>query len=161
MWQYRREEVGRMLRAMRTSAGEGKPVAVAAALMNGMANMIGLVILSKRLFEEEGSGSKEFKDLVVEHMTLAGQFNVGDFFPWLAPLDLQGLERQMRHLHKRFDAMLGRMVAEHAETQGQRQGRPDLLDAFMARLSAPEEGKLTLDNIKALLTVRQNILRIQ
>ncbi|KAG6489680.1 flavonoid 3',5'-hydroxylase 1-like [Zingiber officinale] len=153
---YRREEVGRMLQGMLSASGEGKPVAVAATLIYTIANMIGQVILSRRVFEEQGSESNEFKDMVVELMTLAGQFNIGDFIPAVAWLDLQGLEGEMRRVHKRFDKVLERMVEEHEATRKERRGRSDLLDIFMERQSAlpaaaVEEEKLTPDNIKALL----------
>ncbi|XP_074575759.1 flavonoid 3',5'-hydroxylase 1-like [Curcuma longa] len=153
--QYRREEVGRMLQGMLSAGSEGKPVAVAASLIYTMANMIGRVILSRRVFEEQGTASNEFKDMVVELMTLAGQFNIGDFIPAVAWLDLQGLEGTMRRVHKRFDAVLERMVEEHAATRKERRGSPDLLDVLMERQSAApaaaKEEKLTPNNIKALL----------
>jgi len=53
----------------------------------------------------KGSESNEFKDMVVELMTVAGYFNIGDFIPFLAKLDLQGIERGMKQLHKKFNLM--------------------------------------------------------
>ncbi|CAL9068231.1 flavonoid 3',5'-hydroxylase 1-like [Musa acuminata AAA Group] len=147
----RRDEVGRMLRSMHASGRKGEPVMLGGMLIYTIANMIGRVILSRRVFETKGSEANEFKDMVVELMTLAAQVNISDFLPAVAWMDLQGLEARMKKLHKKFDRVLSRMVAEHEASKGEREGRPDLLDAVMAIRDGPEEEKLTNDNVKALL----------
>nr|AGC74041.1 flavonoid-3',5'-hydroxylase [Strelitzia reginae] len=147
----RRDEVGHMLRSMEATGREREPVVLGAMLIYTIANMIGRVILSRRVFETKGSEANEFKDMVVELMTLAGQVNIGDFIPAVAWMDLQGLEARMKKLHKKFDLVLSRLVAEHEASKGERGGRLDLLDAIMANRDGPEEEKLTEDNVKALL----------
>ncbi|KAF9665772.1 hypothetical protein SADUNF_Sadunf16G0158500 [Salix dunnii] len=74
-------ELGHMLRAMCEASKKGEPVVVPEMLTLAMANMIGQVILSHRVFVTKGSESNEFKDMVVELMTSAGFFNIGDFIP--------------------------------------------------------------------------------
>ncbi|KAL2322312.1 hypothetical protein Fmac_026691 [Flemingia macrophylla] len=146
------EEMGYMLRSMYDSSKKGEPVVVAEMLTYSMANMIGQVILSCRVFETKGSESNEFKDMVVELMTVAGYFNIGDFLPFLAKLDLQGIERGMKQLHKKFDALLTKMFQEHVASRHKRMGKPDFLDMVMDHHSEHTDGeKLTLTNIKALL----------
>lgn len=103
--QIRDEEMGHMLGAMYDCNKRDEAVVVAEMLTYSMANMIGQVILSRRVFETKGSESNEFKDMVVELMTVAGYFNIGDFIPFLAKLDLQGIERGMKQLHKKFNLM--------------------------------------------------------
>ncbi|KAG4906671.1 hypothetical protein JHK82_055316 [Glycine max] len=90
--QVRNEEIGYMLRAMHDCSKRGEAMVVAVMLTYSMTNMI-------------GSESNEFKDMVVELMTVAGYFNIGDFIPFLAKLDLQGIERGMKQLHKKFNLM--------------------------------------------------------
>ncbi|KAG5517351.1 hypothetical protein RHGRI_037937 [Rhododendron griersonianum] len=109
------------------------------------------VILGSRVFGEKGAESNEFKDMVVEHMTLAGQFNVGDFIPAIAWIDLQGIERKMKRAINKWDALIRKMVTEHTELAHEREGNPDFLDVLMANTENPEGPGLSMTNIKALL----------
>ncbi|CAK7324713.1 unnamed protein product [Dovyalis caffra] len=144
-------ELGHMLRAMSEASQRGEPVVVPEMLTYGMANMIGQIILSRRVFVTKGSESNEFKDMVVELMTSAGFFNIGDFIPSVAWLDLQGIERGMKKLHGRFDVLLTKMMEEHMATAHERKGKPDFLDVLMANQENLDGERLSFTNIKALL----------
>ena len=115
--------------------------------------MISQVILSRRAFVTHGEESNKFKDMVVELMTTAGYFNIGDYIPSIAWMDLQGIERGMKRLHKRFDVLLKKMIEEHTATAHERRGKPDLLDIVMANRDNSTSERLTLTNVKALLLV--------
>ncbi|RVW36351.1 Flavonoid 3',5'-hydroxylase 2 [Vitis vinifera] len=130
--QVRAVELGHMLRAMLELSQRAEPVVVPEMLTFSMANMIGQVILSRRVFETKGSESNEFKDMVVELMTTAGYFNIGDFIPSIAWLDIQGIQRGMKHLHRKFDRLLTKMMEEHTASAHERKGNPDFLDVIMA-----------------------------
>ncbi|KAL3718555.1 hypothetical protein ACJRO7_003649 [Eucalyptus globulus] len=149
----REAELGHMLRAMHESSRQGQPVVVPEMLTYAMANMIGQVILSRRVFVTKGSESNEFKDMVVELMTSGGYFNIGDFVPSIAWMDLQGIEGGMKRLHKKFDALLTRMIEEHMATAHERKGKPDFLDILMTNCQENNTGSETLNstNVKALL----------
>ncbi|RVW54501.1 Flavonoid 3',5'-hydroxylase 2 [Vitis vinifera] len=149
--QVRTVELGHMLRAMLELSQREEPVVVPEMLSFSIANMIGQVILSRRVFETKGSESNEFKDMVVELMTCAGYFNIGDFIPSIAWMDIQGIERGMKHLHKKFDKLLTRMIEEHTASAHERKGNPDFLDVVMDHQGNSTGEKLTLTNIKALL----------
>lgn len=150
----RAAELGHMLRTMCESSRRGEPVVVAEMLAYGMANMIGQIILSRRVFETKGSESNEFKDMVVELMTSAGYFNIGDFIPSISWMDLQGIETRMKRLHKKFDVLITKMLEEHEKSAHQRRSKPDFLDVLMANRENRTEGeRLTTTNIKALLLV--------
>ncbi|XP_010651674.1 flavonoid 3',5'-hydroxylase 2-like [Vitis vinifera] len=103
--------------------------------------------------EDEGAArmSNEFKDMVVELMTTAGYFNIGDFIPSIAWLDIQGIQRGMKHLHRKFDRLLTKMMEEHTASAHERKGNPDFLDVIMANQENSTGEKLTITNIKALL----------
>ncbi|KAJ4848567.1 hypothetical protein Tsubulata_007872 [Turnera subulata] len=149
----RTDELGHMLQAMYVASKDNKAVVVAEMLTYAMANMIGQVILSRRVFVTHGSESNEFKDMVVELMTSAGYFNIGDFIPSIAWMDLQGIERGMKKLHKKFDVLLTKMLEEHMATTHERKGNPDFLDYVMAQANqeTSDDEKLSLTNVKALL----------
>lgn len=151
----RHAETGHMLRAMCESSRRGKAAVVAEMLTYSMANIIGQVILGRRVFVQAGSESNEFKDMVVELMTSAGLFNVGDFIPILAWLDLQGIESGMKRMHTKWDNLITKMVKEHSETAQERRGNPDFLDVLMA---TREASGLTITNIKALLLVCMSLI---
>ncbi|KAK3032376.1 hypothetical protein RJ639_037094 [Escallonia herrerae] len=144
-------ELGHMLQAMQESSLQNEPVVVAEMLNYAMANMIGQVMLSKRVFVTKGSESNLFKDMVVELMTVAGYFNIGDFIPSIAWMDLQRIEGGMKRLHKKFDMLITNMVKEHMETAHERKGKPDFLDFVMANREKSEDERLTMTNFKALL----------
>nr|BAC97831.1 Flavonoid 3',5'-hydroxylase [Vinca major] len=144
-------ELGHMLETMYESSKKGEAVVVAEMLTYAMANMIGQVILSRRVFVTKGSDSNEFKDMVVELMTSAGLFNIGDFIPSIAWMDLQGIEGGMKRLHKKFDVLLTKLLEEHKESSSKRKGKPDLLDYVLANRDNSEGERLTTTNIKALL----------
>ncbi|KAK1586703.1 hypothetical protein Q3G72_005300 [Acer saccharum] len=149
--QVRAVELGHMLRAMCDSSRKGEPVVVPEMLTYAMANMIGQVILSRRVFATKGLESNEFKDMVVELMTSAGFFNIGDFIPSIAWMDLQGIEGGMKKLHNKFDVVITKMIKEHMASTHERKGKPDFLDVVMANREVSDSEKLTITNIKALL----------
>ncbi|XP_044478869.1 flavonoid 3',5'-hydroxylase 2-like [Mangifera indica] len=148
----REAELAHMVCAMCETSRKGQPVVVPEMLSYAMANMIGQVILSRRVFVTKGSESNEFKDMVVELMTSAGFFNIGDFIPSIAWMDLQGIERGMKKLHKKFDVLITKMIEEHMASSHQRKGKPDFLDVLLASLeNSDDDQRLTITNIKALL----------
>ncbi|XP_075515913.1 flavonoid 3',5'-hydroxylase 1-like [Primulina tabacum] len=151
---FRAAELGHMLEAMHQSSVRGEAVVLGEILVYAMANMIGRIILSRRVFATRGRELNEFKDMVVELMTTAGYFNIGDFIHWMGWMDLQGIEKGMRKLHKKFDDLISRMLDEHLESRHKRKNRPDFLDVMLANrddINSSEEEKLTTTNIKALL----------
>lgn len=109
----------------------------------------------------DGSGggdakADEFKSMVVEMMTLAGVFNIGDFIPALEGLDIQGVIKKMKKLHKRFDTFLSKILEEHKINGSRASDRNvDLLSALIELKDDEqgEEGRLTDTEIKALLLV--------
>ncbi|KAH7665210.1 Flavonoid 3'-monooxygenase protein [Dioscorea alata] len=112
-------------------------------------NALSKAMLGRKVFDDEDNG--EFKDLVVELMKLTGSFNVGDFVPWLKPLDVHGVVSRMKKIHKWYDDFLNKIIEDHNKEGG----RGDLLSVLL-RLKEDhdnndEEVKLTDTNIKALL----------
>ncbi|XP_047309332.1 flavonoid 3',5'-hydroxylase 1-like [Impatiens glandulifera] len=144
-------EIGHMLRTMNESSKRCEPVVVPDILSYAMANMIGQVMLSKRVFETKGSESNMFKDMVVELMTIAGYFNIGDFIPILEPMDLQGIKKQMIRLQKKFDDLLSRLVEEHKASAHERKKSLDLLDVLQIHEEKFGDERLSVTNTKAVL----------
>nr|BBA68555.1 flavonoid 3',5'-hydroxylase [Nemophila menziesii] len=144
-------EVGHMLQDMYVLSKRNEPVVVSEMLTYAMANMIGQVILSRRIFATKNNELNEFKDMVVELMTSAGFFNIGDYIPSISWMDIQGIEGGMKRLHTKFDVLLTKMLEEHKASAYGRKGKPDFLDVVMANCDNSEGERLDTTNIKALL----------
>ncbi|KAJ4775957.1 hypothetical protein LUZ62_060214 [Rhynchospora pubera] len=149
----RRSEMAHMVRSMHDSSQRGEPVKLIEMLSALLANIIGQVALSRRVFDTANAEAAEFKDMVVELFKEGGKFNMGDYIPAFAWLDVQGLEKRMKGLQRRFDEMLTRMVREHEMSAAEREGSPDLLDIATAYMhEETRDGvRLTHFNIKGLL----------
>ncbi|KAF8399586.1 hypothetical protein HHK36_015454 [Tetracentron sinense] len=156
----RQEEVAVLTSAL---VGSGvAPVNLGQLLNVCTTNTLARAILGRRVFGDGGGGggedykAEEFKDMVVELMVLAGEFNVGDFVPVLDWLDLQGVVAKMKKLHARFDAFLSGILEEHKINGGDGSGaqrQTDLLSTLIALKEDVDDdgGKLTDTEIKALL----------
>ncbi|KAH0464349.1 hypothetical protein IEQ34_007135 [Dendrobium chrysotoxum] len=128
-------------------------------------NALTRATVGRRVFggKDEREGAEEFKEMVVELMKLAGVFNIGDFVPGLAWLDLQslhnelqGVVKKMKKLHRRFDEFFEGIIAEHREAEEKADSdgkRSDMLSILIGlKEEAAGEGiKLTDTDIKALL----------
>ncbi|RRT52590.1 hypothetical protein B296_00027975 [Ensete ventricosum] len=149
----RRNEIGRVLRSMLESSRNSRQVAVSEALVCANANIIGQVMLSRRVFESQGEESNQFKDAITELLTWSGKFNIGDFVPAIAWMDLQGVQRHMRQLHLKIDALITALLTEHEATAHERKGRPDVVDLVMANRVDADGVSLSDVNIKAFISV--------
>ncbi|XP_072976430.1 flavonoid 3',5'-hydroxylase-like [Typha angustifolia] len=147
----RRAEVGRMARAMHEASLRGDPVVVPEMLVCALANMVGMITVSKRVFDEQGEDSNKYKDMIVELLTGVGLFDIGDFVPAVAWMDLQGVQKKLRGIHERFDGMITKLLEKHAATAEERKGNPDFVDIIMANREG-EDGETISDvNLKALI----------
>ncbi|KAF5796888.1 putative flavonoid 3'-monooxygenase [Helianthus annuus] len=151
----RQEEVAILTRAL---AGAGKSTVKLGQLLNVCTtNALARVMLGRRVFGDGSGGgdpkADEFKDMVVELMVLAGEFNIGDFIPGLDWLDLQGITKKMKKLHAQFDSFLNVILEEHKSGKGGGSGHGDLLSTLIGLKEDAdgEGGKLSDVEIKALL----------
>nr|CAD1833726.1 unnamed protein product [Ananas comosus var. bracteatus] len=129
---------------MRERSAAGQSVVVPDAVVCALANMVGQITLSRRVFDAQGTASNAYKDMIVELLTGAGLFSVGDFVPAVAWMDLQGVQKKMQDIHRRFDKMIEEMLAEHAAgaAERRRQGRTDFVDVVLANRQG-DDGRLS------------------
>ncbi|XP_051140631.1 cytochrome P450 71AU50-like [Andrographis paniculata] len=57
-------------------------------------------------YDNKDLDEKDFKKVMKATMEEAGAFNLGDYFPYLRGIDLQGSARRLRDLSKIFDGFL-------------------------------------------------------
>ncbi|KAG0489449.1 hypothetical protein HPP92_006312 [Vanilla planifolia] len=148
----RRDEVSRMLLSICSLGESHKAVVLPNLLVRTMANVIGRIALSQRVFDEEGKEAKDFKEMVMELLVGTGTSNMGDLVPALRWLDPLGTRKKMWRIHDRFDVMLSRLLAKHAATAWERQGKPDFLDLLAADGAAGrDEEHISEETIKAFI----------
>lgn len=149
------EEVGRLTRNLASTGSNA--VNLGQLLYVCATNALGRVVIGRRVLNDGGAGcdpkADEFKKMVVELMVLSGAFNIGDFIPPLEPLDLQGVQRKMKKLHKKFDAFLTDIIEEHKASKSKK--HKNMLSTLLSLKDAQgDEGdKLTDTEVKALLLV--------
>ncbi|EMS53101.1 Flavonoid 3',5'-hydroxylase [Triticum urartu] len=150
----RRDEAGCTLRAVLEAAEAERPVVVPEMLVCALANIVGRITVSKRVFDTQGDESNTYKEMIVSLLTGTGLFNISDFVPALSWLDLQGVQAKLRRIHIQFDGLVTKLLAEHAATAEDRlrEGRLDFVDKLRA-INDEEGGEIITEvNIKGLIT---------
>ncbi|KAF4367371.1 hypothetical protein F8388_025789 [Cannabis sativa] len=74
------------------------------------------MVLGKKYSDEEFD-PKGFKEIIKELMYLGATPNLGDYIPFLAPLDLQGLTKRMKVVQKVFDEFFEGIIDEHIQSK--------------------------------------------
>ncbi|KAA8541200.1 hypothetical protein F0562_025193 [Nyssa sinensis] len=115
----------------------------------------------RMLFGRNKDHRFDIKSLVQETMSLAGAFNMADYLPFFAALDLQGLTRRFKETNKVLDKMLEIIIEEHMQeaNSGQQSHRHEL-DFVDIMLSLMKKSTYTHDeqsyiidrtNVKAII----------
>ncbi|CAL5429738.1 unnamed protein product [Camellia sinensis] len=106
--------------------------------------------------EERGKMGAEFRQVVAEMTELLGKPNLSDFFPGLARFDLQGVQKQMKGLAKRFDRIFENIIDQRLKMDGHGSGTAEeSADFLQCLLKLKDDGDaktpLTITHLKALL----------
>ena len=111
----REEEVSAMICSIWENSERGKMAVDVSKAISSLSSNIIWRILAKRKFTDNdlGGNFKGFRDLLVELAATTGDFNVGDFIPYLNWLDLQGINRRMKKIHKAFDEFAEKIIDDH------------------------------------------------
>ncbi|XP_030468591.2 flavonoid 3'-monooxygenase CYP75B137-like [Syzygium oleosum] len=120
--------------------------------------------------EKSEAVGAEFRKVVAELMVLAGRPNISDFFPALAWLDLQGVERDMKMVHKWFDDFIQSAIdcategktnelfkQQDGESKGSEQ-KKDFLQIFLDTEMDLEDKESPMDKNEALKAIHMDIV---
>ncbi|KAJ4777023.1 Cytochrome P450 family protein [Rhynchospora pubera] len=134
-------------------ASSGNKVDIGAEMFLNVMNVVTNTMWGGTLEgDKEGeSVGKDFKEVVANIIDLLGRPNVSDFFPVLAPFDLQGIQSKMAVLRDRVDSIFERMIEKKSYDEGKR--TKDLL-GFMLRMEregGDSKTPFTMSHVKALL----------
>uniref|UniRef100_A0A2P2IH90 Putative S-N-methylcoclaurine 3'-hydroxylase isozyme 2 n=1 Tax=Rhizophora mucronata TaxID=61149 RepID=A0A2P2IH90_RHIMU len=112
---------------------EGKIVNIGEAVFAAVFNTMGNLLFSRDLINlKDGVLSSKLKSLVWKMLELGATPNISDFYPMLAPLDLQGLKRTTsRCIHGMF-ATWAEHIKERRESRNNNFQKADFLDVCLA-----------------------------
>lgn len=125
-------------------------------IMNVMTSMLWGATIKGR---ERESLAAEFKQVVAEMTALLGKPNVSDFFPGLAPFDLQGIKKRFRTLATKLDSLFNPIIEQRLNMDKEGGITEDKMDKdflqFLLNLKNEGDSKtpLTMAHVKALLMV--------
>ncbi|KAK3001934.1 hypothetical protein RJ639_021795 [Escallonia herrerae] len=141
----RREELGLLVEVIENAAKERVAVDLSARVASMSADMSCRMVLGKKYMDKD-IDEKGFKAVIKEGMQLAATPNLGDYFPYLGALDLQGLTRRMKAIAKKS-------IDEHTDPSRDRSGQAkDFVDTMLAIMeSGKAEFEFDRSHIKATL----------
>ncbi|KAG8369465.1 hypothetical protein BUALT_Bualt14G0016500 [Buddleja alternifolia] len=113
-----------------------------------------------RKYEDKDINEKGFKHVLQEVMKLAIAPNLGEYFPFLQRLDVQGLTKRMKSVSTVIDGFLERIIDEHVR-DGNEERSKDFVDTMiMSVMQSGETDSPQLDrrHVKAvMLVIDENI----
>eukprot|EP01018_Ginkgo_biloba_P005053 Gb_11342 [translate_table: standard] len=151
----REEEVSVFVNSIWEESGHGtKPVNITEKLNSLTTSVMGRIIASSRYSVDDMTG-KHFKAIMQEMFSVVGVFNIGEFIPSLGWLDLQGIRRRFKKVHKVLDVFVEQVIDEHFErmkSNEYEEGRKDFVDVLleMSQMQSMEM-EISKETIKALV----------
>ncbi|XLU95443.1 hypothetical protein S245_009795, partial [Arachis hypogaea] len=147
----RQEEVDLFIKLMREAASDGVAVDLSAKVAALSADMSCRMILGKKYMDQD-LDEKGFKAVMQEILYLAATPNIGDFIPYIGALDLQGLIKRMKKVHKISDDFLDKVIHEHMLSENKKDKAKDFVDVMLSFIGTEEsEYRIEQPNIKAIL----------
>ncbi|CAL1375542.1 unnamed protein product [Linum trigynum] len=133
--ELRRKKIEELLEDVRRNAREGKAVDIGREAFRASLNALSSTILSLDLADDEGSETaREFKEVARGIMDEVGKPNLGDYYPVLAKVDLQGIQRRMRTHFGKVLGLFGSVIDDRLEklkSESYVSGN-DMLDTLLA-----------------------------
>lgn len=148
----RKTEIGLLVSSLKQASESAQTVDVSMRVSGLSADMICLMVFGRK-YAEKDLDEKGFKSVVTEALHVGAKFNLGDYFPYLGVIDLQGLTRQMKDLSKIFDGFLEKIIDEHVEkNQKENKGTADFVDTMLRVIESGEAGfEFDRRHVKAVL----------
>ncbi|CAH2042459.1 unnamed protein product [Thlaspi arvense] len=128
----RKEELCLLVDFIEQASRDNVAVDLSAKIASMSADMSCRMVFGKK-YEEEKFDERGFKAVMRDVMQLSAAPHLGDFFPYIGALDLQGLTRRMKALSKVFDDFYEKIIDEHIQfrDRGQTKDFVDIVLDFM------------------------------
>ncbi|CAN1747946.1 Geraniol 8-hydroxylase [Linum perenne] len=159
--ELRRKKIQELLEAVRRNACENKAVDIGKAAFMTTFGALSTTVLSLDLTDEASEDAREFKEVARCIMDEAGKPNLGDYFPVLGKLDLQGIHRRMSTYFGKVLNLFGRIIEERLKKRNSEAyvSGNDMLDTLLDIVDQENrDASMDLDLIKHLfLLVDQDL----
>ncbi|XP_075504614.1 cytochrome P450 71AU50-like [Primulina tabacum] len=126
-------------------------VDMSARITNLSTNIICSLVFGKK-YEDRDLNEEGFRAVVKMTMKEAGAFNIGDYFPYLRFLDLQGSARRLKVLSMIFDEFFEKIIDEHVEKKKDLKQARDFVDTMIEIIESGKAGfEFDRRHVKAVL----------
>nr|XP_007159749.1 hypothetical protein PHAVU_002G263800g [Phaseolus vulgaris]ESW31743.1 hypothetical protein PHAVU_002G263800g [Phaseolus vulgaris] len=147
----RTEELDLLVKVLREAADVGAAVDLSAKVSTVSADMACRMVLGKKYMDRD-LDEKGFKAVMQEGMHLSATPNMGDYIPYIAALDLQGLNKRMKVVGKIFDDFFEKIIDEHMQSEKEENKTKDFVDVMLGFVGTEEsEYRIERPNIKAIM----------
>ncbi|KAK1313368.1 Cytochrome P450 93A3 [Acorus calamus] len=148
----RHEERVSMIKCLLEKSEANEEVDLRGELMKLSYNVITRMMMSRRGTDAGGGDISDVREIVEESERITGMFNLEDFVWFCKGLDLQGLKKEAKDVHERFDRIIEGVLKEKEMERREGKGRERMKDLFDVLMDVSEdenaEVKLTRDDIK-------------
>ena len=163
----RTEEIANVLRVMPQDGRTVVPVRTYIEVV--VTNILSRMVLKKRFGAVAGKtvdapveGNeveqvRNFQELIQEIAEASFRLDAGDFVPALRRIDLLGFRRHLRHLKKRMDVFVSKIISEHLEQRQKSSAvyEKDMVDALLDEMEdTTSQFGISNEHISSLLWVR-------
>ncbi|CAN1174486.1 Geraniol 8-hydroxylase [Linum perenne] len=149
----RSKKIQNLLESVRRNAYEGKAVDIGGEAFRATLSAISMTVLSLDLTDEGSEYVTEFKEVSWGIMDESGKPNLGDYFPVLGRLDLQGIQKRMRSHSSKMLNLFGRIIDERLKRRNLEAyvSSNDMLDTLLDIVDQENgDASMNLDLIKHL-----------
>ncbi|KAH9320223.1 hypothetical protein KI387_021992, partial [Taxus chinensis] len=107
--------------------------------------------------DDVGGSGNELRDMVRVVTSTIAAVNIGDFFPYIDWMDLQGIKKKMKKAHRFFDRIVEKIIDDHVEQRRRaldehKEMTKDIVDVLLDMVeSQTMEMEITRENIKAII----------
>lgn len=158
----REGEIGLLVDSLRL-AGERREIVDLSERISALSGDMTCLMVFGRKYADRDLDEKGFKSVIEETLQVAALPNLGDFFPYMGVLDLQGLTRRMKKLSNTFDGFLERIIDDHLRNSNpekkMKKEALDFVDTMMGIMDSGEAGfEFDRRHVKAVLLVNSEFL---
>ncbi|KAK4585328.1 hypothetical protein RGQ29_022836 [Quercus rubra] len=147
----RKEELDLLVKFIQEAAHDHVAVDLSAKVSSLSADMSCRLVFGKKYMDKEFD-ERGFKSVIQEAMQLVVAPNLGDFIPYVAPFDLQGLTKRLKAVSEIFDTFLEKIIDEHLQYSKDENKTKDFVDVMLGFMgSEVSEYRIERPNIKAII----------
>ncbi|XP_042041775.1 cytochrome P450 71AU50-like [Salvia splendens] len=147
----RREELGLFVESLNEASRLHVAVDLSAKVASLTGEMSCRMMFGKK-YKDKDIDDRGFKGVVQEVVKLIAAPNLGDYFPFLGVLDLQGLTRKLKAITKVFDVFFEKIIEDHVRAGDRPEQAKDIVDTMMSIMQSRESAfQFDKRNVKAIM----------